>query len=79
MKKKILQLLQDASEQDPTSNSYEQRIIRDNYFEGIADKIELTIKELIDATEGLIAANKGNGKSVMRQIEIAQNAIHKLK
>lgn len=39
MKNKILQLLQDASSPDPTSDTYEQRVIPDNDFGKVAESI----------------------------------------
>lgn len=49
----IIQLLQDSSIQDPTSDSYEHRIIRDNDFEKIATLIsesapKETAEEILD-------------------------------
>lgn len=39
MKNKIIQILSDASEQDPMQDSYEVRVVRDNDFESIAESI----------------------------------------
>ena len=44
MRDKILQLLQDSSQQDPTGSSYEQRIIMDSDFCDLSTIIESLIK-----------------------------------
>jgi hypothetical protein len=65
-KEQILQLLQDSSVQDPSSDSYEQRIIIDSDFEKIADILSSHPEKgnddiLVQALNQIIAGYKTDG------------------
>jgi predicted RNase H-like nuclease (RuvC/YqgF family) len=68
MKEKVLQILIDASEQDPTEKSYEMRIIRDNDFDSIAE----TISRLAPVSGGM----RNKSKKRMSKTESIENALY---